>query len=707
MKEKVCSFEPNCILMVLLFTFKENAMKKLIPTLIILLFTQISFAQSLSGNLKASESEENLRYGNVDIYQDGELVASVLTDAVGNFNVSLDSGTYVCVVNFAGYKEIKKTVHVSSDEKNDFSMDVDPTAKKAIVPKSIPESEITITTDDIRSAPMMYESISYESDYDGRGRTSGDRSLKKRKAKGFTSAYDLGGADPGTYMSSMYDTEGRSGALTAGEINDFSKWDLWTDLASGELESYQAGWKLMLTGRYTLQLESSTGLPLADAKVELKERNGKVLYTSRTDNTGKAELWVSTSQNELPTKNLDMEISYAGLLKTIKNAKPFTESINHLMLDVECESNQNVDIAFVVDATGSMGDELSYLKAEMNDVIYKSKSISSKLNFRFANVFYRDHSDAYLTNKMDFSRILSESVSFVNEQSAGGGGDYEEAVEVALDTAINGLSWSDEARTRILFLILDAPPHNTDGIKDKLQILIHEAAKKGIRVVPVGASGINKATEYLMRAIALGTNGTYTFLTDHSGIGNSHIEPSTDEYKVESFNDIMVRILKTYTYMPDCDQNIPDLDLNFPDSIVFYPNNLINDSSATTGLDSISNPERDSLLTGRDSLLSNEDSLLTYHDSIGRINDQNKIDPKKIVWSYFPNPTSGIVNIKSEVDISELYITDLSGKVLQIIRDIEHDRVHQVDLSAYVTGIYLLRYPYEDNWLSGKVVLHR
>jgi hypothetical protein len=149
-----------------------------------------------------------------------------------------------------------------------------------------------------------------------------------------------------------------------------------------------------------------------------------------------------------------------------------------------------------------MSDELSFLTAEMNDVMFQAKQISTRLNFSFANVFYRDRGDAYLTRTQDFTRVLSESVAFVSEQRAGGGGDFPEAVDVALDSAINGLSWSEDARTRIVFLILDAPPHNTSAIQERLQLMSKQAARRGIRIVPLVASGIDKATEYLMRNMA-------------------------------------------------------------------------------------------------------------------------------------------------------------------------------------------------------------
>lgn len=627
-----------------------------------------AFSQSISGNLSTDGSSTALRYGNVDIYQNDKLVASVLTDRLGNFSVELDTGKYVCVINYAGYYTETKEIIVKADERADFSMKSDPAAiRKTSVSETESKPASSATTYSYSSpADMELSEVKISR---SPSVSSSSKKYKERKTEGIDYSPTFGKAEIASHIDGISSTgsiSGKPGALTAGEINDFSKWDLWQNYTKNELREYQNAWAIAPYGRYTLMLQSKTGLPIADAVVKLLVANN-VVFTSKTDNTGKAELWL-TMKNERPDPGkVSIEVACNGKTSRIRQADAFEKGINHLMLDFTCQEIENVDVAFVVDATGSMGDEINFLKAEMTDIIFQSKQISSKLNFRFANVFYRDEGDAYVTKSMDFNRILTEASSFIEAQYAGGGGDYEEAVEIALDTAINQLGWSEQARARILFLVLDAPPHNTELNRAKLEKLIRKAAEKGIRIVPIGASGINKSTEYLLRAMALSTNGTYTFLTNHSGIGNAHIEPTTDKYDVETLNDVMVRIIKSYTYMPDCEQQIPELALNIPDSIV--TNEVPQDS-----LDSIS---------------SKPDA------------------PKVIKWSYYPNPTNGIVNITADIDIEELYITDLSGKVLQIVKKLEKGRIHRVDLSNYATGIYLIRYPDGENWLSGKVVLQR
>lgn len=644
---------------------------RLIFTVLILALTFTSSAQSISGKLKSNESSESLGYGNVDIYKDKKLVASVLTDAEGNFSVPLDTGYYECVFNFAGHKEKKYTIRVADDEKGDFDMDRDP-AKPLYKAPLVEDLGSPFTGG---SAGMSLEGSAVSGT---RGRSDRGGGGLFRNTSGpppTTSAPPSFSFDRAAALGYSKGETATSGKLTAGEVNDFSKWEMWQGYAKNELKSHADAWEIKPSHRYTLQLRSKNGLPLADAKVKLKS-GSTVLYAARTDNTGRAELWASMDGSEPKPGRKSLEVNYRGKTETVRNATPFTESINYLAMDVECYEMNNVDIAFVVDATGSMSDELNYLKVEMNDVIYKSKQISSTLNFHFANVFYRDKGDAYVTRSMDFSRVLSESVQFISEQHANGGGDSPEAVEFALDSAIHHLSWNEEARTRVIFLILDAPPHNTAANRKKMNRLVKDAAEKGIRIVPVGASGIDKATEYLMRALAIGSNGTYTFLTDHSGIGNPHIEPTTDSYKVETFNDLMVRVLKSYTYMPSCDQTIPDLALDYPDSLVTVPGDSIADV----------------------------DTLASSYDSIMRDHHHTWVLPD-VQWSYYPNPTNGILNIKADVDIDEIFLTDLSGKLLQSIKKLERDRIYQMDLSSYTTGIYLIRYLHEDRWISGKVVL--
>ena len=235
--------------------------------------------------------------------------------------------------------------------------------------------------------------------------------------------------------------------------------------------------------------------------------------------------------------------------ETINIADPmdYYTGINEVILATDAENILMADVLFAVDATGSMGDEIQYLKSELLDVLDRAKDINATLNLRVGSVFYRDENDEYLTRVSPFSADLEETLQFIGEQQANGGGDYEEAVHTALNTAITQLSWSDNARARLIFLLLDAPPHHTDAIVSDLHDIIRDAAAKGIKIIPISASGVNKDTEFLFRFFATATNGTYVFITNDSGIGGDHIEATVGEYEVELLNDLIVRLITKYT----------------------------------------------------------------------------------------------------------------------------------------------------------------
>ena len=119
--------------------------------------------------------------------------------------------------------------------------------------------------------------------------------------------------------------------------------------------------------------------------------------------------------------------------------------------------------------------------------------------------------------------------------------------------ALNSAGWNENARARIAFLVLDAPCHQDSATIALLHEQVLNAAAMGVRIVPVVCSGLDKAGELLMRSIALATNGTSFFLTDDSGIGNSHLKPTTDSLKVEHLNDMLVRTIVEFSAMPSCE----------------------------------------------------------------------------------------------------------------------------------------------------------
>ncbi|PHI19895.1 hypothetical protein CEQ90_10915 [Lewinellaceae bacterium SD302] len=435
-----------------------------------------------------------------------------------------------------------------------------------------------------------------------------------------------------------------AGQLTAGEVNDFSKWNLWSDLRDEDLAQYRELWGYAPEKRYVAQLTYAGGKPVIDAVVELRNNVGKTIYRARTDNQGRAELWAELFPGQLKAGGQSrLTATVDGVKVDFPSAVPFELGINAKEIAGPCERRTAVEVAFVVDATGSMGDEMAYLKSELLDVMKRSQDSLTDQNVDFGAVYYRDEGEEYVTRHLPFGETFETVVDFAGKQSAGGGGDHPEAVDAALEVALDQLDWSETAAARLLFLVLDAPPHADPETVSKMQELGKRAAEKGIRIIPVVCSGMGQDGEYLLRSLALATNGTYTFLTDHSGIGGSHLEPSTDSYEVEKLNDLLVRLITQF---------------------------------------------------GRTSVC-NEDQVNSNIPIVNTTDD----------WSVYPNPTMGPVTVELPKREGHLFIVDGFGKILQRVKVTK--KKQDLQFGQLPSGTYLVRWEYEGEVSTRRVVVVR
>ncbi len=346
---------------------------------------------------------------------------------------------------------------------------------------------------------------------------------------------------------------GQSGILTAAEWNDLSNWDFWGRLMADDTYGPMAAkWGFNTSMRFAVKVSDASGAPVVNAPLDLY-RDGKLVWSTYTNNVGEASLW---DQVLVPSSQATTGASYSLRIASVEQAAapvmtgwvcPDGATVNEYVVSRVAAPEAKADIAFIVDATGSMGDEIDFLKEDLLDILNHVAQSQSGLSLRTAAVFYRDRGDDYVTIHSDFTGNVSSTISFVGKQYAAGGGDLPEAVHSALECSLQNLSWNTKARSRIAFLVLDAPAHQDEtGVIESLQRSIRTFASMGIRMIPVLASTGDKTTEFMCRDFAILTNGTYVFLTDDSGVGGSHLTPSVGQYQVEKLNELLERLIEEY-----------------------------------------------------------------------------------------------------------------------------------------------------------------
>jgi hypothetical protein len=170
--------------------------------------------------------------------------------------------------------------------------------------------------------------------------------------------------------------EKKSGQLTAGEINDSKNCDEWIkSLNHKDFNDLQEKWSFYLRHKINVKATSENNLPLANVGVNVFSINNKRLFTTRTDALGEASVFIDKSVFESEKYFIIQLVSNGSIV-----GKKITKSHDYVdfALD-EAAKNNDAYIMFTIDATGSMGDEMDYLKAELENIFDRlDKSIKSK-----------------------------------------------------------------------------------------------------------------------------------------------------------------------------------------------------------------------------------------------------------------------------------------------------------------------------------------
>jgi Mg-chelatase subunit ChlD len=121
-------------------------------------------------------------------------------------------------------------------------------------------------------------------------------------------------------------------------------------------------------------------------------------------------------------------------------------------------AGQPVDLVFVVDATGSMRDDIDAVRADMHSIL--ETLTATNPDRRLGIVVYRDVGDDFVSKTvLSLTADEQEIIDAISSIEVDGGGDTREHVYAGIDTALTDQPWRTEASQHIV-LMGDAPPHD-------------------------------------------------------------------------------------------------------------------------------------------------------------------------------------------------------------------------------------------------------
>jgi len=328
----------------------------------------------------------------------------------------------------------------------------------------------------------------------------------------------------------------QSGILTAGDYDDLLNPALYSAYVGRQLQD-QANSRLPYvdTARaVTIRVTDVRDRPMPFVEVRATRADGTTI-SLRTVADGAVTLFPALDGLG-ETSRITVGSGRNAVTRTLT---PGQDRVLEVRLAGTAQAVQAFDLLLVIDATGSMSDEMNYLKSELTSIMAAVAERHPGVDIRIGLIVYRDVGDDYVVRQFGFTGNVGAIQTVLARQDAGGGGDYPEAVDQAMATALD-FPWREDA-VKALMLVADAPPHD-DRIGQTWATTL-EARRERIQIVPLAASGVADKAEFVMRAMAAATQSRYLFLTDDSGVGLPHDTPEVKCYAVTRLDGLVRRVL--------------------------------------------------------------------------------------------------------------------------------------------------------------------
>ncbi|HUS58754.1 MAG TPA: vWA domain-containing protein [Planctomycetota bacterium] len=177
-----------------------------------------------------------------------------------------------------------------------------------------------------------------------------------------------------------------------------------------------------------------------------------------------------------------------------------------------------VEVAFVLDTTGSMGGLIAGAKEKIwhiaNQIVLGKPTPAVSMGL----VAYRDKGDEYVTKVFNLTDNIDQVYADLTSFRAQGGGDTPENVNQALHDAVHKLKWSDDSAVlKIIYLVGDCPPHNEYQDVPTYDKTAKAAIEKGININTI-LCGNNKDAESVWKDVAALADGVFLAIAQDGGV---------------------------------------------------------------------------------------------------------------------------------------------------------------------------------------------
>ncbi len=359
-----------------------------------------------------------------------------------------------------------------------------------------------------------------------------------------TGSDDAGDAAPEFDDSEDSANSQQEPALKAGSVDDNADFPAYLAYRDQFLQTGLPVRSLDIDERHTVQIVDANNRPVANTLVTVLA-DGEPQAEVRAGNDGIVFIHPGAYGRIEPQDILEVQVGQSDTLR-LDRSDPGVDTLR--LSDSQQQSDSaDLDIIFLLDATGSMSDEIEQLRTTIDNVAQRLDELPSRPNVRLGLTHYRDQGDAYVSETFDLTDNIDDFRDALNGVQADGGGDIPEALDEGLADAMNLPNWRATASTtQIIFIVADAPPQVGRDVEQPYDNSLRSAAARGIKIFPIASSGSENDAEYVFRQMAQFTGARFVFLSYGAG-GSAALGTATDisdaDYNELPLNDLIVRLV--------------------------------------------------------------------------------------------------------------------------------------------------------------------